>query len=110
VSLFIPLAVTAGNDENFYIDLTLNGKPVSLANLTPVVVRKASATADDGTGTTYTIGSGITILDSGLGKVKLTIPHAGLAAPGTEWWRCDLVDGLGTVVTALYGPLYIKAA
>lgn len=110
MSLYWPLAAIQNNDANFYVNITLNGTALDLTSYTPKVVLKATQQSADVSGTTFTIGSGLTWVAQKLGKLKLTIPHASLATAGTLWWRLDLVDGNGAIFTALYGPVTVKAA
>jgi hypothetical protein len=109
MSMYLPLLALVNNDTTFKFTLKLNGSPLSLSTYTLKAYQKASATAADNTGTLYQVGTGLTIVNSALGQVNLTIPHANVPTPGTQWWRLDLVDGTGAVNTALYGPLTVKA-
>jgi hypothetical protein len=109
MSLYYPLTVLVGNDTNFYFDITFNGAILPLTLYTPKVIQKATAAALDSSGTTYGVGTGLTVVSAPLGQLKLTIPHANVGSPGVQWWRMDLVDGASDVFTVFYGPLTIKA-
>jgi hypothetical protein len=110
VSLQFPLFAIQGNDTAYYLNVTLNGKPLNLTLYTIKAYQKASATSTDASGTTYLVGSGLTVLNAALGQLRLIIPHANVATPGTQWWRLDIIDANSAVYTVFYGPLTIKAA
>lgn len=81
-------------------------EPYNLTGLSLEFVVKASATAADGTGTTYTPS----VTDATAGLATLTIPGSGNAAPGTFWYRLDVVDSGSNHVTAVQGPYVVTAA
>jgi hypothetical protein len=109
MSLYKPLLALANNDNTFKMSVTLNGAILPLTNYTPKAYQKAQASSLDSSGTLYQVGSGLTIVNSALGQINLTIPHGNVTTPGTQWWHLDLVDGSGNVSTVFYGPLTIKA-
>ena len=97
------------NDTTFKFDLKLNGAILPLTGYTPKIYQKATAKSPDSGAVVYQTGSGLTVVNSALGKLNWTIPHGNVTADGTQWWRLDLIDGTGAAVTAMYGPLTIKA-
>lgn len=109
MSLYFPLLALTGNDSNYNLNVTLNRSPLSLSGYTPKIYQKATAGTPDGSAIVYQVGSGITVVNSGLGQIRWTIPHANLATPGTQWWRLDITDGGGLVSTVFYGPLTVKS-
>lgn len=109
MSLYFPLTALVNNDTAYYFNITFNGKPLALTSYTIKAYQKASATATDASGVTYTVGAGITVINSPLGQVKLIIPHANVTTPGTQWWHLDLIDGAGGVYTCFYGALTVKS-
>lgn len=110
MSLYFQLFALQNNDTAYYLDVTFNGKPLDLTPYTIRAYQKASATVSDGSGITYQVGSGITVINMALGKLKLVVPHANATTPGTQWWRLDIIDSGGAVYTVFYGTLTIKAA
>lgn len=104
------IAGVVGDDLTFNFALTYNGSVVNLNSYTPKVVVKASANAADGTGTTYTVGSGITLTNAVRGRFTLAIPHSATSSAGTAWYRCYLTDPSGNVSTAMLGNLVLLAA
>ena len=109
MSTQVPLMALQGNDTAYYFDVTFNGDILDLTPYTVKVIQKASNAALDSSGTTYTVGAGITMINASLGQVKLVIPHANVTTAGTQWWRLDIVDGASNVFTVFYGALTIKA-
>lgn len=108
MSLYYPILALTGNDTNYKLNITLNQKPLNLAGYTIKAYQKATATTPDASAIVYQVGSGITIVSSTLGQLILTIPHANVTTPGTQWWRLDITDGSGLISTVFYGPLTIK--
>lgn len=80
--------------------------PLSLTGLTLSLVLKASSTATDGSGITFTP----TITSSENGQWSQNIPGADLATAGTMWYRLDVIDGGGNPTTVNYGFVNILAA
>ena len=109
MSLFLPLFALQNNDTAFYLNVTFNRKILDLTPYTVKAYQKASQTVTDASGTTYTVGAGLTIISAPLGQVKLVIPHANVPAAGAQWWHLDLIDGSGGVYTVFYGTLTVKA-
>jgi hypothetical protein len=81
-------------------------KPYNLTGLTVSLVIKASATATDGSGTTYSC----TVTSAAEGLVSVTIPGSQNATAGEFWWRLDVIDGSGNHVTAVEGTWTVTAA
>lgn len=104
------LSVIENNDVTFSLDLTYNGAAFNTGNYALSLVLKASETATDVSGTTFTVGSGLTIVNAALGQVTWTLPHANTAVPGQQWWRIDAVDGAGDRTTLMFGHLNVMAA
>jgi hypothetical protein len=103
------LLALQNNDNIYNLSVTLNGAPLSLTGYTLKFYQKASDKATDASAITYLVGSGITVVNSALGQIRWTIPHANITAPGQQWWRLDLTDTNSAIHTAFYGPLVIKA-
>lgn len=108
MSLYFPLFALQNNDTAYYFDVTFNGKPLNLTAYTVKAYQKASASAADGTGITYLVGSGLTVTNAALGQVKFVIPHANVPTQGTYWWRLDIIDTNSAVYTVFYGTLTVK--
>lgn len=100
------LTVIQNNDETFSLALTYNGAVFVTTGFTLSVVVKASPTATDASGTTFTP----TIVNASLGQVTWKLPHANTGTAGTQWWRLDAVDGGGNRTTIVMGNLIIMAA
>lgn len=122
MSVNINLSALQSNDTTFVMQVTYNTAPIntpffgtatpfSMAGYTPKVLTKASSTTSDASATTYTVGSGLTLISSPLGEISWVLPHTAsiIQTPGTYWWRLDLADGSGNVGTAIYGNLYVLA-
>ena len=103
------LQAVAGNDLKYHVAITLNGEQLNLTPYTPLAVLKASATATDASGTTFTIGSGLTYTYETFGGFDWVIPHADTTPAGLMWYRIDIDNG-STLVTAMYGNLTLIAA
>ena len=122
MSVMISLSALENNDTTYVMQVTYNTAPIntpffgmqtpfSLTGYTPKVLTKASSATPDASATTYTVGSGLTLVSALLGEISWVLPHTAsiVQTPGTYWWRLDLVDGSGNVGTALYGNLYVIA-
>ena len=103
------LTALRGNDTTWQLQAFLNGMPLNLSGYTLKCYVKASSTATDASGTTYTAGSGITVVNSGQGIINFTVPATALTTPGTQWWHWDITDGSNNNSTVMYGPLTILA-
>lgn len=113
----VPLSVILGNDSSWNLQAFLNGSPVNLngsaspAPFTAKVVVKASQTATDGSGTTYTSGGAdLTIASGSQGLMTLVLPRSLWSAVGTQWYRCDLIDVNSNEYTILFGQITVLAA
>jgi hypothetical protein len=109
MSLYQPIVALVNNDTTYNLNVTLNGKPLPLTGYTPKAYQKATATTPDASAIVYQVGSGLTVVNSNLGQLRLVIPHANLTTPGSQWWRLDLIDTNGGVYTVFYGTLTIKS-
>lgn len=103
------LTAVAGNDLDWHVAITLAAAALDLTPYTPLAVLKASATASDASGTTFTIGSGLTYTYKTSGRFDWVIPHALTTPSGVMWYRIDIDNG-STLVTAVYGTLTLIAA
>lgn len=103
------IAGVVNNDLQFTFSLIYNDLPLNLTGYTVSVVVKASQTASDGTGTTYTVGSGLTVLSALAGRVQLSIGHTSTGTAGTQWYRVDVSNG-GAVNTCMCGTLTLMSA
>lgn len=109
MSMWRDLSVEQNNDRTFSLTLTVDSEPLNITSLTLSLVLKDSRTATDASGTTYTAGSGLTVVSALLGKVSWALPHAQTGTPGMKWWRIDVVDGAGNRTTVMLGNLIISA-
>ena len=94
------------NDELYHLALTYDGTPLNLNGYTVSAVIKASPGDPDSTGTAYTPA----VTDAAAGTADWTVPRADTTAPGLSWYRVDVTDGTGGVVTAVMGGLTITAS
>ena len=104
------LSAIVNNDLLFEFTLNYGSGPVDLDDgYTVTIVLKASQTAADDTGTTYTTSNGITVTYPDAGKLTWAVQAADNAAAGTFWYRLDLTLD-GDVATAMMGTLTVAAA
>lgn len=106
MSTWQDLSVVQNNDITFSFSLTLDGAYFPLAGYTVDVVVKASQSATDGSGTTFTP----TVTNAALGKVSWSLLHQYTATPGTEWYRLDAIDASNNRTTFFMGNLTVQAA
>jgi hypothetical protein len=104
------LSVIENNDVVFNLNLAYNGVPFDFTNYTLSLVLKASPTATDASGITFTVGSGLTVVAAKLGKVNWSLLHANTGTPGQRWWRIDAVDGSSDRTTFIFGNFFVMAA
>lgn len=104
------LNVIENNDVTFTLNLTYNGAAFNPTGYTLSLVLKASQTATDGSGITFTVGSGLTVVNAALGIVTWVLPHADTGTPSTQWWRIDAVDASSNRTTLIMGNLTVEAA
>ena len=113
MSTWINLEAPQGNDTTWNLQVLNNGVPMNLTGCTlKLYVKMSNVTADgDSSTVTYTVGSGLTVVNAIAGKLTFTQPHTAnqAKAPGTYWWRLDITDSFGNVGTALDGNLYTLA-
>jgi hypothetical protein len=110
MSLQFPLSGVVSNDLVYEFDLTVSRMLLDLTPYTIRVILKASANIADSTGTTYEVGSGLTITNASAGAFTWDIPRADVGTPGAVWYRADVIDSSSNVATAMYGPLTLIAA
>jgi hypothetical protein len=110
MSQYFPLMVLANSDTAFNLNVTLNGAILPLTGFTPKAYQKATKDALDSGATLYQVGSGLTIVSSALGQLKLVIPHANVTTSGVQWWKLTLTDTNNAIFVVFYGPLTIKAS
>lgn len=103
------LTVDQNNDVTFSLSLTFGQAPFDATGYTLSLILKPSETAADNTGTTFTVGNGLTVVSTKLGEVTWDLPHASTATPGQQWWRIDAVDGGGDRTTLMFGHLNVMA-
>jgi len=110
MSTMINLSTLQGNDTKILLTVTqqplANVIPVVLTGLTLKFVLKAAQTATDASGTSYMVGTGITVINAALGQLSVSLPASALSVAGAVWWRLDITAG-GLVGTALFGNLAI---
>lgn len=104
------LTVIENNDVVFSLTLTFNNAPFNPTNYVLSLVLKPSETSADNTGVTFTVGSGLSIVNAALGQVNWTLPHANTGTPGQQWWRIDAVDASSNRTTLMFGHLTVMAA
>lgn len=109
MTLRIDLEGVVNNDLLYFLQATYKGVPFDLTGVTASIVAKASATALDNTGTTYTTSNGLTILTPKVGKFSWAVPRASNTVAGTTWWRCDL-NVAGDIATCFEGQFIITPA
>jgi hypothetical protein len=113
MSLREDLSGIVGNDLAFNLvlpSLADNTVPANLTGCTVNFIVKASQTALDSTGVTYSSpASGVVIGLPLLGQIAVAIPHFSNLVAGTFWYRADIVSS-GSVYSALYGSFFIAAA
>lgn len=110
MSAWKDLSVVENNDVTFHLALTQNGAPFNPTNYTLTLYLKASPSVADNTGTTFTVGAGLTIINATLGQVDWALPHSQTGTPGGKWWRIDAVDGASNRTTLILGNLTVMAA
>ena len=111
MSLQVDLTVVVNNDASFAFDLTYNGLPVNLTGCTVTVYLKASRTASDGSGLTFsTPASGVTFNSQELGKVTWALPKDDNATSGTLWYRLDVLDTGSFMTTYFFGNFNVLSA
>lgn len=103
------IAGIVNNDLQFTFALTYNDLPLNLTGYTTICVVKPSQISLDSAGTTYSVGSGLTVLSAVAGRLQLNIPHASTATAGTQWYRVDVSNGTGTYA-AMCGVLTLMSA
>lgn len=113
MSLRYDLSGVAGFDQSFPFELSYAGGPLNLTGYTVTLILKATATAPDALGTTYTEAGALTITSATQGQFTWVLPGADTAlfsAPGSLWYRVDVTAGEGDPVPAMYGALWLAAA
>lgn len=100
----------ANKDQLWNVTATYDDKPLLLSNYTITAYLKASRTASDGSGTSFTTSSGLTVVENYAGKFTWAVPRADVAAAGTLWYRIDIEDGASRIYTLLYGNMFLISA
>lgn len=103
------LAVEQNNDVLFTLYLTNNGAPFNPTGYTLTLYLKATEQTPDGSATTFTTSSGLTIVNAPLGQITWQLPHSNTSTAGTQWWHLDAVDGGGNRSTFFIGNVYVQA-
>lgn len=103
-----PITVPQGNDVTVALSVTqADGSPQDLTGLTPVMVVKPSAYAEDTSGTTLGAGTGLSVVSAAAGTLSALLPRTLLAQPVPLWFRLDITNGAGNVTTAIEGPITV---
>lgn len=110
MSMWHDLSVIENNDVTFNLSLQLNGAPFDVTSYTLSLVLKASASATDASGTTFAVGTGLTVVSAALGKVNWALPRTQTGTPGKKWWHIDAVDGSSNRTTIMLGNLTVVDA
>lgn len=105
----VPLTVPQGNDVtvNLAVVQADGVTPQPLGSFTLSMTVKASQYAPDASGTILRAGTGLTIVSAPGGTLTALMTAAMLAEPVQQWYRLDLVDGLGERTTAIDGPITV---
>lgn len=103
------IAGVINNDLELTFTLKYNQRPLNLNGYTVTVVVKPSQVSLDSAGTTYTVGSGLTLISLVSGRFRLRIPRISTTTAGIQWYRADVSNG-SDVSTALVGTLTLMAA
>ena len=108
----IALSVTQNNDVLLTLSVTeADGVTAQdLTDYTPPMIVKGSAYADDASGTTLGVGTGLTMVSETGGTLTALLTHEMLAQPVPLWYRLDLTDGLGNRTTSQNGPITVSPA
>lgn len=97
------------DDLEFSVSLTYAGNPLDLSTIQAVTAYlKPTAISPDATAKTYTVGSGLTVVNSAQGQLTWLIPHGD--TPGMTWYRFTVTDSQSHLGTAVYGHLNLRAA
>lgn len=112
MSVWQDIYVVENNDILFTFNLTdSSGDPFTLTGYSASLVVKASPTALDNSGITFSTGNGgLTVASAILGKITWPLQHAHTGTVGTQWYRLDVIDGSSNVTTMMMGNLYTSAA
>jgi len=90
--------------------LTYGDGPLDITNLVPTFYLKATRTSADGSGTSFTTGSGITVVSAPLGKISVAIPRANFTVAGQKWYHIDVKNNaLDLINTVQFGNLAVLA-
>lgn len=103
------LSIDENNDVLFSIALTYQGQPFNFTGYTLSLVVKASSAVLDSSGITFTVSSGLTVVNASAGELTWAYPHADTGTAGTQWWHIDAVDGSGNRTTFIKGNLTVQA-
>jgi hypothetical protein len=103
------LGVEQNNDVTFDLYLTYNGAAFNPTGYTLTLYLKATETSTDASGTTFTVGAGLTIISAALGHITWKLPHANTGTAGGQWWHLDAVDGGSNRTTLMLGNLTVQA-
>ena len=104
------LGVIENNDVLFSFNLTFNNSPLDVTNYVLSLVVKSSQAASDQSGTIYTVGSGLTVLNASLGQVSWRLPGSATGTPGQQWYRLDATGAIEGTITVMMGNLGVMAA
>lgn len=109
MTAWIDLGAEQNNDVTFTLNLTYNNAPFNPTGYTLTLYLKASETALDSSATTFTVGSGLTIVSAPLGIVTWKLPHTSTATAGNQWWHLDAVDASSNRTTLMMGNFSVQA-
>lgn len=106
MSVQVNITGLAGDDLEYAVALTYDGAALDLGTVTSVTAYlKPTAVAPDSDGTTFGVGTGLTVTDSAAGELTWLVPHANVGL--NRWYRFTVTDAQSRLSTALYGRVII---
>ena len=90
-----PLYAHVGHEAKYGLQVTVDGLPKDITHFNVEFYLKASSEDDDSGATVYSAGYGLTVVDSVLGKVEVTVPAVDMGTvQAIMWYHMDVVDPL----------------
>ena len=100
------LSALTGNLMSYGFQILLGTEPFDITDFNVKFYLKADSGALDSSGTSYGVGTGITVLNASQGVIQVDIPAEDFGdAEDVMWWHLDVVDPMDdtNVQTALDG-------
>jgi hypothetical protein len=112
MSLRFDLSGVAGFAQEFDFSLTYATVPLNLTGYTLALYLKDSATTPDALATVYAEGTGLTVTSAVDGQFTWDAPASDVVidAPGSLWYRLDVIDSSSVAAPAMFGALWLAAA